>query len=505
VLRILDEVISTRDRGAPRLAVALAAPVASAVAGAGLAGCGGGAPRGISAQPVGTATVTETVDAPATVAPRAQGSASATADGTVAALSVRDGQQVRAGQVLLRLASPQAQRQLREALAADAQAARPVTGGSAGGAATAAVPGLDVSGAQTQLAAAETAAQRALDGADAAARQLPTGRARAQALSAVAQLRAQLATSRAAAASALAQVSAGVAGVTGQVSQVGGQVQSAVAALSGAQRTQTRAAVRAAQAAVDGLVVRAPVSGTVQLGTGTATPAAAGAGSGLSSLLAQLPASVSGSLGGALGGAGGAGAGGAGGTGGSGASTSTAPVTTGSPVSAGGLLVTVYDTSQLMLDADVDETAVLAVHAGVLADVQIDAVPGAHYRATVTSVETSTGASARGGVSYRVHLTLGPGTRADGRAVPDPRPGMSAVASLSVRTDRDAVAVPAAAVVRDGERDTVWVVEGGHAHRRVVVLGAQGAEQVAVASGLRTGERVVVQGADRVRDGQQVA
>jgi len=79
---------------------------------------------------------------------------------------------------------------------------------------------------------------------------------------------------------------------------------------------------------------------------------------------------------------------------------------------------------------------------------------------------------------------------------------MSAVANLAVRTERDAVAVPAAAVVRAGSRDAVWVVREGTALRQPVVLGASGEDLVAVASGLRTGERVVVRGADRVRDGQ---
>jgi len=67
-----------------------------------------------------------------------------------------------------------------------------------------------------------------------------------------------------------------------------------------------------------------------------------------------------------------------------------------------------------------------------------------------------------------------------------------------------AVAVPAAAVFRDGDRDAVWVVENGVAHRRFVVLGAQGESQVQISSGLAVGERVVVKGSDKVTEGQQV-
>ena len=81
---------------------------------------------------------------------------------------------------------------------------------------------------------------------------------------------------------------------------------------------------------------------------------------------------------------------------------------------------------------------------------------------------------------------------------------MSAVARLQVRTATDAVAVPVAAVFRDQGRDTVWAVENGRAERREVVLGAQGTDEVQVTEGLQVGEVIVVRGADRVVEGQQI-
>jgi multidrug efflux pump subunit AcrA (membrane-fusion protein) len=81
---------------------------------------------------------------------------------------------------------------------------------------------------------------------------------------------------------------------------------------------------------------------------------------------------------------------------------------------------------------------------------------------------------------------------------------MSAVADLKVRTAKDAVAVPAAAIVRQGSRDAVWLVVGGRAQPRVVTLGAQGDDLVAVVDGVRAGDVVVTRGADTVRAGQRV-
>jgi HlyD family secretion protein len=147
---------------------------------------------------------------------------------------------------------------------------------------------------------------------------------------------------------------------------------------------------------------------------------------------------------------------------------------------------------------------VFLVKPGVKAEAELDAVPGGRYPATVASVGLSPTQSARGGVSYRARLTLAGGTMPDGSRAPTPRPGMSAVADLDVRTATDAVSVPATAIVRDGDRDAVWVVEDSLAHRRNVTVGTQGEDQVAVTAGLRVGEQVVVRGVDQVREGQEL-
>jgi hypothetical protein len=66
------------------------------------------------------------------------------------------------------------------------------------------------------------------------------------------------------------------------------------------------------------------------------------------------------------------------------------------------------------------------------------------------------------------------------------------------------LAVPSAAIVHDGNQDTVWLVTLGVAHRHVVRLGAQGDTTVEVASGLSEGDMIVTSGADKVHDGQKL-
>ena len=430
-----------------------------------LTGCTGGDEAPVQVAAVGRSTVTEVVEAPATVQARATSTLSSPATGTVGQVFVQDGERVGAGTRLFTIDSPETTAQLTRARAQLAQ----VDSAAPGAPALLPTP-------------VDTGAGTAFDTAAKAAARIPDATARATAL-------AQLETARRQYAAAAAQARAAVTAINSGI----GSLSAAIASLTAAQRTQAETAVQIAEAAVKALDVRAPIDGTVQLG-GTEPGGEQGGGS-LDSVLQQLPAEVRDQASTALGGT----------SGGSSAST-TGPVTEGMPVTSGTVLATLVDTAVLSLVAEVDETDVFLVKRGVRAEVELDAVPGARYRATVAGVDLTPTQSARGGVAYRARLTLGAGTLADGeRTAPRPRPGMSAVADLQVSTARDAVSVPATAVVRDGDRDAVWVVDDARrAHRRPVTVGTQGEDTVAVTTGLAEGEQVVVRGADTLQEGQEL-
>ena len=351
-----------------------------------LAGCTGGGDPAVEVAEVGRATVVEVVEAPATVTARATATVSAPADGSVARLRVREGQRVRAGQVLLRVESPDD-----PASAAAGAAGR--RAGSRGryvghGAGRPRLP----PGRPTPTPSAAFARARR------AAQNIPAGPARTQALSALRVSQSQYEAARASADQSVRQLAAGL-----------GSLSDAVAALSSAQRVQTRAAVDVARRSVAALTVRAPVDGTVSLSpppAGTAAPATP------SALLDQLPDSLQGQAGDLLGGSG------------SGSPSVDAVLAEGRPVSSGQPILTVTDTSTLSLTAQVDETDVLLVQPGVPASAELDAVPDATYQAEVTSIDPTPTSSSRGGVTYVVRLSLGRGHDAPaGRAAPTPRPG----------------------------------------------------------------------------------
>jgi multidrug efflux pump subunit AcrA (membrane-fusion protein) len=424
--------------------------------------------EGIEVGEVGRADVVEVVDAPATVVATAAATLTAVAGGTLAELRVAPGAEVTEGEVLAVIDSPGARRRLEQADQALAMANQ-----------AAAVP---ISGSGNLTAAqvaTDQAAGQAFDQAREVAGQLADEQLRKALLAQVEAAQRQYQLASATAREAVRAVQQGVASLT-----------SAVAALGAAQQLQAQQAYELAQATVDELTLRAPFDGVVQLG-------GVGAGTGSTGLLGDLlglagePADQA--------------------TGGlptgpaAGPQPGVDPVpTAGAPVSAGAPVVTVVDVAELGVVAQVDETDVLLVAPGVTAEVELDAAPEVRYEATVTAVDLLPTPSARGGVAYGVRLTLGGGRAPNGGAVPEPRPGMSAVAHLRVAEAVGTVAVPAAAVLRVDSADVVWVVRDGRATRTPVTVGVQGRDLVEVLAGLSPGDRIVVRGADQVTEGQRL-
>ena len=429
-------------------------------------GCSGDNSAKVQIAEVGRATVAEVVDAPGSVQARATAALTAPTDSSVEAIEVEDGATVEKGAVLVRLTSPAARDRLAQARHAlrDAKATQIV------------VPRAELGPLQDQL---DAAAHASFAAARAAAAQIDDADRRRAAEQQVADAEQQYAAAARAARATVAQVDAGAAGL-----------ESALSAVTATQQAQAQAAVTAAQATVDALTVRAPLAGVVTLGAGAAAPAAGGGD--LSGLLSGLPPGLQGQAETALG------------QGGSAPNTQAPGLTVGQQVPSGAALLTVTDLGGLTVSAEVDETDVLLVERGTKATVELDALPGSRYPATVDSIDLAPTTSGQGGVSYRVRLALGNGSDGDGGQAARPRPGMSAVVNLQVRTERDTVAVGSGAVLRGDGRDAVFVVEDGVARRRAVRLGAQGENLVQVLSGVEPGERVVIRDADRLKDGQAV-
>ncbi|MET7393400.1 HlyD family efflux transporter periplasmic adaptor subunit [Dactylosporangium sp. NPDC005572] len=416
----------------------------------------GGEDNDIGLGSAGRGDVVEVVDAPATITARAAATLTAAADGTLATLAVKPGDTVAAGQVLAVIDSPSAQQRL----AAAGQALDALKGAGGGGGS---VKNLSATQKKTDDAAA-----KAFDDARKAAEKVADPAVRQALLN---QLDLAEKTYQEAAASARALIASVQRGLA--------SVNQAMSALTAAQRAQAQSAYDLARSTVDALTLRAPVAGVVQLG-GTS----AGSAPSITELLGagSLPVESPQQTGPGI----------------------DPAVPVGGQVSAGAAILTVVDLSQLGLMAEIDETDVLLVQPGVTARVELDAAPGAAYEATVLSADVLPTTSARGGVSYRTRLTLGAGKFDDGRAAPTPRPGMNAVAHLQVRSIQNAVTVPAAAVFNVGGEDVVWLVRDGRAVQTPVTVGVSGQDRVQVLAGVSDGDRIVVRGTDKVKQGMEL-
>lgn len=116
------------------------------------------------------------------------------------------------------------------------------------------------------------------------------------------------------------------------------------------------------------------------------------------------------------------------------------------------------------------------------------------------------------GQVYAISPTVDPktGTISVEARFPNPdgllRPGGFARVRVVVERRRDAVLVPQTAIVKSQGVDTVYVVDSKNlAALRSVSLGPQYQQSYVVQSGLKAGDRVVVEGTQKVRPGEKVA
>jgi multidrug efflux pump subunit AcrA (membrane-fusion protein) len=84
------------------------------------------------------------------------------------------------------------------------------------------------------------------------------------------------------------------------------------------------------------------------------------------------------------------------------------------------------------------------------------------------------------------------------------RLGYNATVDIKVLSKTDVIAVPITAMLEEDGTDYVYVVEEGKAYRREIDTGDRTEEWLEVVSGLDEGERIVVEGVGKVKEGQKV-
>ena len=157
-------------------------------------------------------------------------------------------------------------------------------------------------------------------------------------------------------------------------------------------------------------------------------------------------------------------------------------VVAGQAVMPGMKLYRIADLSMVWIEGAVFEQDLGLVRRGAPVSAEFTAYPGRKFAGRVSFVWPTVDDSSRSG---RIRVAFQ-------NPVGELRPGMYATLLLDALVSRDAVNVPAEAVVQTGERNLVFVVgPSGALEPRAVVLGARAGDRFQIDSGLAAGERIV--------------
>jgi membrane fusion protein (multidrug efflux system) len=164
-------------------------------------------------------------------------------------------------------------------------------------------------------------------------------------------------------------------------------------------------------------------------------------------------------------------------------------------VKEGQALFTLVDADPLRVEFTVPEQYVDRLEIGSPVTVQVRSLPGRDFAGRLSFISPRVDATSRT-VSLKAEVP-----NPDGQL----RAGQFADVELELERREDALVVPEAAIVPRGGENYVFVVDGeGKARERKVVLGQRETGRVEVRSGVAAGDRVVVAGQQRLRDGSPV-
>ena len=157
-------------------------------------------------------------------------------------------------------------------------------------------------------------------------------------------------------------------------------------------------------------------------------------------------------------------------------------------------LVEMYDPGSLVIRFAVPEAQSSEVFKGMPVDVHLDAHPNKNFQGKISRVYPDLDTKSRtrtveAELDYPIALI----------------PGMFARLKLPLQTVADATVVPREAVIvtPNGER-IAFIIKDGKALRRKLETGIEGDGRVQIISGLQPGEKVVVAGNEKLRDGMEV-
>jgi len=150
--------------------------------------------------------------------------------------------------------------------------------------------------------------------------------------------------------------------------------------------------------------------------------------------------------------------------------------------------VQLVDTTQLKFQGKADEIDILKIKTGQKAAIEVDAIPHKVFAGTVSFISPFGTPDTNGVVQFPVTIQLDPSEVAL-------KGGLTATADIAISSVENALLVPRTAITSTSAGSFVTVVDEatGKQEKRQVTLGNQNLQFAEVLSGLKAGDKVVIQ------------
>jgi RND family efflux transporter MFP subunit len=163
-------------------------------------------------------------------------------------------------------------------------------------------------------------------------------------------------------------------------------------------------------------------------------------------------------------------------------------------ISPGIPILTLININTVKIAVDITEDNISGVKLGNLGEIKVDAYPDKVFFGKVIHIAPFANPASR---AFRAELKV---------ANPEQelKAGMFAKVKLITSQHKDTLIIPAKAVIREGGEDFVFVVEGSKAKMHSIKIGLKEEEQVEVISGLKEGDKVIIEGHYGLTSGRRV-
>jgi RND family efflux transporter MFP subunit len=162
-------------------------------------------------------------------------------------------------------------------------------------------------------------------------------------------------------------------------------------------------------------------------------------------------------------------------------------------------VVTIADMRSLQVEVDVSETNIVGIRVGQACDIQLDALPAIRFRGEVYTIVPTVDRT-KATVLVKVRFL-----DKDPRMLPDMSAKVSFLSrNLKTEERKPRLAVNGSALVGKTDQTHVFVLQGNHVQETSVQTGVKLGDMMEIISGLKSGDRVVINPPKGMKNGTKI-